>query len=300
MLCASLTGMWANRASAPRGTGDDASCVAGSVCWVQVSSIDPAGSREFYSGLFDWVYQIDTPTGRGKNVTAWCGGRPVAGLAAVPARADQATWTLYLATPNVIRTAQALCGWGGRVLNGPVEVPGRGRMVVCVDPTGALIGFSQPARRQMLSKIGPGSMYWAQLDTWDGARADAFYADLLGYQQYQIGDGSNVDYTIWSRDGQPMLGRLQMTCDWADRDEGAQWILHFVVDPQVGTDATVDRVLAFGGWAESDPYDTEFGRTARVADPSGAAFALIDPTDRVDPDADLAPGLARVDDPYDD
>ncbi|MCA1708274.1 MAG: hypothetical protein LC808_35355 [Actinobacteria bacterium] len=49
-----------------------------------------------------------------------------------------------------------------------------------------------------------------------------------------------------------------------------------------------------------DPYDTELGRIARVADPAGATFALIDPTDRVDAAAYLAAGSARVDDPYDD
>jgi hypothetical protein len=39
---------------------------------------------------------------------------------------------------------------------------------------------------------------------------------------------------------------------------------------------------------------------AGVSDPSGVAFALIDPTDRVDAPTDVAAGSARVDDPYDD
>jgi hypothetical protein len=55
-----------------------------------------------------------------------------------------------------------------------------------------------------------------------------------------------------------------------------------------------------GGRVDIDPYDTELGRVARVTDPSGATFALIDPTDRVDVITDLAAGSARVDDPYDD
>jgi predicted enzyme related to lactoylglutathione lyase len=88
--------------------------------------------------------------------------------------------------------------------------------------------------------------------------------------------------------------------DWADRNQDAQWTLHFAVDPRIGTDAAADRVLALGGEVDIDPYDTEFGRIARVRDPSGAAFALIDPTDRIAPASDLAAGSARVDDPYDD
>jgi uncharacterized protein len=71
-----------------------------------------------------------------------------------------------------------------------------------------VIGFWQLARPGMFRRIGPGSLYWAELDTWDGARADAFFADLFGYQQYQIGDGIEVDYTTWSRDGETMLGQI--------------------------------------------------------------------------------------------
>jgi hypothetical protein len=58
-------------------------------------------------------------------------------------------------------------------------------------------------------------------------------------------------------------------------------------------------VLELGGRVDTDPYDSEWGRIARVTDPWGARFALIDPTTRVAA-ADLAPGTARVDDPYDD
>ena len=35
----------------------DASFVPGSVCWIDVASTDPVGSRDFYRGLFGWTYQ---------------------------------------------------------------------------------------------------------------------------------------------------------------------------------------------------------------------------------------------------
>jgi predicted enzyme related to lactoylglutathione lyase len=267
---------------------------------VAVSSTDPAGSRDFYRGLVGWTYQMDSPAGRGQEMTAWCGGRPVAGLATVPTWAGQGSWTLYLATTDVVHSAQLLRAWGGRVLTGPARVSGRGTTVIGVDPVGAVIGLCQPARPWRLGRIGPGSLYWAQLDTWDAPGADAFYAALFGYQQHQIGDGREVDYTIWSRDGHPLLGRLRMHPAWADPEWTTQWMLHFAVDPRIGTDAAADRVVALGGLVDIDPYDSDFGRTALVSDPCGAAFALIDPTDRVDPTDDLAAGSARVDDPYDD
>ena len=35
------------------------SFVPGSVCWIDVSSTNPAGSRDFYAGLLGWTYRID-------------------------------------------------------------------------------------------------------------------------------------------------------------------------------------------------------------------------------------------------
>ncbi|HEX6401754.1 MAG TPA: VOC family protein [Pseudonocardiaceae bacterium] len=267
---------------------------------MDVSTTDPGRSRRFYSELFGWTYQIASRHGRERYMTASRDGRPVAGLAetAIPA-GHPAAWTLYLASRNVKRTAQLLGGWGGQVLLGPTD-GGQGSVLIGVDPTGSVIGFWQPARPWTFGTISPGSLYWAELDTWDGVRADAFFANLFGYQQRQIGYGIDVDYTTWSGKGQTMLGRLQMNRTWADPGCAAHWTLHFAVDPQIGTDAAADQVLALGGRVDVDPYDTALGRIARVADPYGAAFALIDPTDWVDAAADLAAGSARVDDPYDD
>ena len=279
----------------------DTPFIPGSVCWIDVSSTDPAGSRDFYAGLFGWTYELDSDPGRRPYSTALCASRPVAGLVGVPVRAGQPmTWTLYLTSANITHTAQVFGQAGGQVLYGPVVVPGRGSVLIGADPTGGVIGFWQPASRWMFQTTEPGSLLWAELNTWDGPRADEFFANLFGYHQQQIGDGRDVDYTTWTPGGRTMLGRLQMNKDWAAPDTPAHWMLHFAVDPQTGTDVTVNRVLELGGQVDIDPYDTELGRIARVTDPCGAAFALIDPTQRVEPATDLDPGSARVDDPYDD
>ncbi len=277
------------------------SFVAGSVCWIAVSTADPVGSRDFYAGLFGWAYQSDPNSGRGRYSTALGGGRPVAGLVGDPVVVGHpAAWTLYLASANIMHTAKVFARWGARILYGPANVPGQGRVLIGVDPTGAVVGFWQPVTPWMFHTADTGALFWAELNTWDGARADEFFADLFGYRQQQIGDGGDLDYTIWSRGEQVMLGRLQMDESWAAVDVAAQWMLHFVVDPRIGTDAAVARVLELGGWVDIDPYDSELGRIARVADPSGAVFALIDPTIRLEPGTDLAAGSAGVDDPYDD
>jgi uncharacterized protein len=275
------------------------SFVSGSVWWIDVSSTDPAGSRDFYAGLFGWRYQNSLGSRRGQYITALSAGRPVAGLAGVAVPPGQpAAWRLYLASANIAYAAQVVTRYGGQVLEGPVDAPGPGRVLVGSDPTGAVIGFWQPTAPWELHTSGPGSLCWAELNTWDGPRADEFFATLFGYRQQQIGDGTSVDYTVWSQAGRTVLGRLQMNEEWADPDTSAHWLLHFAVDPRRGTDAMVDRVLQLGGQVEFDPYDIELGRVARVTDPCGAAFALIDVTQRLEPATDL--GSSRVDDPYDD
>ncbi|MGH3998088.1 MAG: VOC family protein, partial [Pseudonocardiaceae bacterium] len=123
------------------------SFIPGSVCWIAVSTADPAGSRDFYAGLLGWTYQTDPNRGRRRYTTALCDGRPVAGLARDPVRAGQtATWTLYLASANITHTAEVFVRWGAQLLYGPADVPGQGRVLIGADPTGAVIGFWQTTR----------------------------------------------------------------------------------------------------------------------------------------------------------
>ncbi|MGH3718998.1 MAG: VOC family protein [Pseudonocardiaceae bacterium] len=262
---------------------EDESFSPGLVCWIDVSSTDPARSRDFYAGLFDWTYQVDPDPDRGNYTIALRAGRPVAGLAGVPAQAGQpVAWRLYLASANIRHTAEMFTEGGGQVLYGPADAPGQSSVLIGADPTGSVIGCWEPGPPWMFYTADPGSLIWAELNTWDGARADEFYANLFGYQQDQIGDGRTVDYTTWSRGGSTMLARQQMNEEWATGIP-AHWMLHFAVDPQTGTDDAVNRVLDLGGRVHVYPYDTELGRIALVADPAGADFALIDHAARLVP-----------------
>ena len=122
--------------------------IPGLVCWIEVSSSDPVGSRNFYAGLFGWTYLTDPYAVGGLYTTALCAGLPVAGLADVPVPPRRlGTWTLYLASSNVALLSAAVTRWDGRVLDGPTEIPGHGRVLIVTDPTGAIVimGLVGPA-----------------------------------------------------------------------------------------------------------------------------------------------------------
>lgn len=270
--------------------------VPGTVCWVDVSTTDPAASRDFYAGLLGWTYRIDPDPDSGHYTFALLDDRPVAGLAGTPAQDRQPlVWTLYLTSSSIEHTAATVALHGGTVLYGPVHIPRQGGMCVATDPSGATIGYWEPTPDWAFVTGEPGSVCWAELTTRDGALADEFFARQFGYRQYQVGDGTSSDYTVWSLGDTALLGRLSPGAGVAS-PVPPHWSVHFAVDPALGTDATLERATSLGGRVSVPPYDSGFGRTAELLDPSGAAFALIDPTRRVEP----AGAVAANDDPYDD
>ncbi|MGH3543450.1 MAG: VOC family protein [Pseudonocardiaceae bacterium] len=275
---------------------EDGVFIPGSACWIDVSTADPAGSRDFYAGLFGWTYHIDPDARHSQYATAMLGDRPVGGIAGAPVRSGQPVkWTLYLNSANLSHTAAVIEEWGGQVYYGPTDVPGQGSVLVGADPTGGELGFWRPATPWAFHTAESGSLIWAELNTWEGHRADEFFASLFGYRQDQIGPDVGGDYTTWSLGEHTILGRFQMSEDQS-LDTPSYWMLYFAVDPETGTDGAVNRVLELGGRVNIYPFDSGLGRIAVVQDPSGAVFSLLDTTRQLPP---LRSG-AGADDPYDD
>ncbi|MGH8920449.1 MAG: VOC family protein, partial [Actinomycetes bacterium] len=136
---------------------EDGSFIPGSACWIDVSTTDPAGSREFYAGLFGWTYRSNSDPHSRSYTTALLGDLPVAGLAGTAISAGKpVTWRLYLNSANVSHTAMVIEESGGQVLHGPADIPGWGSMVVGMDPTGGEIGFWQPAATWIFHTVDPG------------------------------------------------------------------------------------------------------------------------------------------------
>jgi len=262
----------------------------GTPCWLDVSTSDPAGSRDFYAGLLGWSYRMDPDPASGHYTYALLDDRPVAGLAGVPAQPGQPiVWTLYLATANITHTAAAVEQLGGQVLYGPVAIPEQGSMLVGADSTGAVLGFWQPPAGWVFRSQEIGTLCWAELNTWDGAAADAFFGRMFGYSHDLVDDS----YTTWALGERVALGRRRMGPEF-DRETAPHWVPYFAVDPDTGADTATARARELGGRVRVDPYDTGLGRTAVVEDPFGALFALIDPSRR----PELTPGDAEFQDPH--
>lgn len=264
--------------------------VDGTPCWIELSTPDLDGAREFYTGLFGWEC---VPGEQNGHLIAYRDGYPVAGLRA--RAGGTPTWRLYLAAQDSAAVALRGERLGARVLLDREWVPELGGRVVLESPAGdefGLLDTSGPLR----GDVGlPGTLTWAELVTIKAQRADLFYQGLFGYEGEQFGTAHRSDYSVWFLGGDSVLARVSMIRKYVTPETRPHWLLYLGADPGIGTDATVHEAIARGGRVRVDPYETSLGRVAVLRDPTGARFALVDSASTVL----TSPGTGN-DDPYDD
>ena len=137
-----------SRFSEPKrgGTGD--------FSWFELYTPNPEGAWKFYQTLFGWektsamdmgemgVYQM---FGRG-------GGIPNGGIMKPPPGAP-AAWMPYARVKDAKAAAAAAAANGGKIVNGPMEVPGGDWIATGMDPQGAM--FSVHSLKPAAQKAAP-------------------------------------------------------------------------------------------------------------------------------------------------
>ena len=118
--------------------------IAGTMCWADLSTPDPARAAAFYSDLFAWQLEASENDKSGylhiKNKGEYVGGVPPAShrSANMPAH-----WLIYFAVENCDVTAARAEALGARLILPPISMPGVGRMSVIADPEGAVFATFQ-------------------------------------------------------------------------------------------------------------------------------------------------------------
>ena len=117
------------------------------VSWNELSSPDLAGAKAFYARHFGFEFKESMPMGpMGDYCFIDHGGQR---LGAIMQRqdADQpAAWLLFFRVPSVTAARDVIETHGGRVLRGPMEVPGGEWVVYGTDPDGARFGLVSPGK----------------------------------------------------------------------------------------------------------------------------------------------------------
>ena len=247
----------------------------GTFCWADLGTPDAVAARRFYTALFGWTAE-DRPMGPDAFYTMLTvDGRAVAALYQQERAAPNGSvhWLAYISVASASDAAARAKTLGGTVLMDPFDVLDVGRMALLQDPTGAIVALWEPRRHAGAGIVGePAAPCWHELATTDVARAGDFYASLLGWRA-ETRPMRGGAYTTFTGDGTPRAGMRPITPDRAPVPP--HWLVYFAVSDCGGSTALAQSL---GGAVRVPPTDIEdVGRFSVLADPQGAAFAVIEP-----------------------
>ncbi len=262
----------------------------GTFCWPELATTDQAAGEQFYSKLFDWGVD-PIPMGPDMRYTIYKQGDRDAGAVTtlMPEQLQQGVpphWNSYVSVSNVDETAKQVKALGGQVLMEPMDVMDKGRMLVAMDPTGAVFCCWQAGSTPGAGNLDEvGGLVWTELTAQGVDKAIAFYTKLLGWTVKPMDMGTGGTYNVLSRGATPAAGAMETPKEMAGAP--SVWTPYFSV---ADTDATAKKAESLGGKTMVPPTDIPgTGRFAIIADPQGAVFGVI----KMEPMPSSATGMGR-------
>jgi predicted enzyme related to lactoylglutathione lyase len=246
----------------------------GAPCWVDLMTSDTDRSRAFYTQLFGWTAEEPAEEFGGYFIFTKDGVQMAGCMASQPGAPMSApdAWSVYLASDDAKKTADATVANGGQVHVAPMDVGDLGTMALVADAGGAAIGIWQPREFQGFGRLGEaGTPSWFELHTRDYEAAVNFYRKVFRWDTEVVSDSPEFRYTTLKIGEDPLAGIMDAS---AFLPEGvpAHWSVYFGV---ADTDAALAKTIELGGSVVAAAEDTPYGRLATVADPTGATFRLV-------------------------
>jgi uncharacterized protein len=115
----------------------------GQVGWHELLAADWPAAFEFYSALFGWrkVDAVDIG-GMGTYQLFAAGEQTIGGMFNKPAPVARPFWLYYFNVGAIDAASQRVTAAGGRIVNGPMQVPGGRWIAQCTDPQGAMFALA--------------------------------------------------------------------------------------------------------------------------------------------------------------
>jgi uncharacterized protein len=251
---------------------DVATSVANKPVWVDLSSQDAAGSRDFYGQLFGWDIQVNQDPQYGGYGTAKIGGKDVAGISPAMSSDTPTAWSLYIGSDEADMTSMKVAEAGGTVVVPAMDIPGQGRMAVYQDPSDAFISAWQPINMGGFQTGGANTYGWAELNARNVENDLDFYQQVFGWtaKSSDMGEGA-PPYTEFQLDGVSIAGAQEMS-PGLPAEAPSYWMVYFNADD---VDASCQKAVGLGASAMVPPQDFPGGRFAILTDPQGAMFGLL-------------------------
>ena len=128
--------------------GQDGPAQVGEFSWHELATTDLDAAWAFYGELFDW--EKTTAMDMGPAGLYQLYGRKGVDLGGIykkpPEMPFPPNWLQYVRVPDVHQAIEVVKELGGKVLNGPMEVPGGSWIAQCMDPQGAAFALHHTAQ----------------------------------------------------------------------------------------------------------------------------------------------------------
>ncbi|MFF2656618.1 VOC family protein [Kitasatospora sp. NPDC058032] len=246
---------------------------AGSPCWIDLGSPDPAAAATFYGTVFGWTFRSAGPEAGGYGFLQ-LNGKTAAAVGPLTEEGAHSAWTTYFRTPDAEATGKAVAQAGGTVRVPAFDVMDAGRMAQLTDPQGADFAVWQPGTVTGLDVVSEdGALIWAELHTGDVDAGFAFYRKVFGWRSEDF-PAPGMTYKVLS----PAEGDLRGTAFGGiapvmGEAQPPSWTPYFGA---ADVDGVVARATGAGATVLMGPESVpDVGRIAWLADPFGAPFALI-------------------------
>lgn len=236
----------------------------GRFVWIDLVTEDVVAAASFYSRLFGW--RAARSSENGEYYLFYLDGKPVAGMAASESKdatAPESLWLVTMSVSNVDQGVTAVKTHGGKVLEGPLDAAGRGRMALVSDAADApFILLEAGGEKPAGSRAMAGQWFWTDLVTQGGKRARAFYTAMAGYEVKQTEAADGHRYDNFKRNGRPVAGLVEL--EWDGLEDN--WLPYIKV---ADVDRSIETARNSGG-----KMILQSGKVAVLADPTGAVFSI--------------------------
>jgi uncharacterized protein len=250
----------------------------GKVIWAELVTPNLSGAEQFYSGLFGWTFQ-DMSTSDTHYAIALNNGERVGGIVQHPIRSGvkrQPSWLTFIAVQDVDAATSLAVSSGATIVRAPRTYNARGRQAILRDPQGAAFAIMASYTGDPADYLAaPGEWIWSSLLTKDAGTDAAFYQTVFGYEVFDLESEDGQEHVILSTDNYARAGVNTLPVDAVRRHP--RWLNFVRVADAAGAST---RAVALGGSVLVPPrIDRHGGRIAVLADPSGAAFGVMEWTE---------------------
>ena len=244
--------------------------IKGQFTWHELVTTDTKSAAGFYSK----VARLKTQSPADSNHTMFvAGGQPVGFVLDAATMGGPPSWRSFIATTNADETARVAESIGGKVLTGPMDLPGGGRAALLQDPQGATFWvWSSNKPYEAPAGVPLGGMSWHELATTDQAAAFSFYQRLFGWHETSSMDmGGEGVYRMFAPAGakEPFGGMYNKA---PESPGGPNWLPYIKVADARPATATAKKN---GAQILNGPMQIPGGGWISMGiDPQGAMFAI--------------------------